>query len=183
MNSFIIKMGGIQSKITVDTAVKDWSKHIESEVRAVVTNCDIHNSIIVGDKVLFSERQTLAPIRAEIRKKHTTYRPYTRDEKILGLDRNADGSVRESCEVLDWKNANKEIKAVEERTIEDVVKALVDALDTPYLERADDPIITTKRISASGGALKVSLTAECNALGLGVGDYVEISIRRVLRTE
>lgn len=41
------------------------------------------------------------------------------------------------------------------------------------------PITTTKRVSASGGALKISLTSECNALGIGVGDYVEITIRRV----
>lgn len=41
-------------------------------------------------------------------------------------------------------------------------------------------IRTTKRISASGGALKVSITPECNALGIGVGDYVEITIRRVV---
>lgn len=41
------------------------------------------------------------------------------------------------------------------------------------------PITTTKRISASGGALKISVTPECNALGIGVGDYVEITIRRV----
>lgn len=41
------------------------------------------------------------------------------------------------------------------------------------------PITTTKRVSASGGALKISLTSECNALGVGVGDYVEITIKRV----
>lgn len=40
-------------------------------------------------------------------------------------------------------------------------------------------ITTTKRVSASGGALKISLTSECNALGIGVGDYVEVSIKRV----
>lgn len=42
-----------------------------------------------------------------------------------------------------------------------------------------DNITTTKRVSASGGALKISITSECNAMGLGVGDYVEITIRRV----
>ena len=41
------------------------------------------------------------------------------------------------------------------------------------------PITTTKRVSTSGGALKISITPECNALGIGVGDYVEITIRRL----
>ena len=41
-------------------------------------------------------------------------------------------------------------------------------------------LITTKRVSASGGALKISITSECNALGVGVGDYVEVRIRRGL---
>lgn len=40
-------------------------------------------------------------------------------------------------------------------------------------------IRTTKRISASGGALKVSITTECNAMGLDVGDYVEVVLRRI----
>lgn len=39
-------------------------------------------------------------------------------------------------------------------------------------------ITTTKRVSASGGALKISITLECNALGIGVGDYVEVVIRK-----
>lgn len=42
-------------------------------------------------------------------------------------------------------------------------------------------IRTTKRVSASGGALKISITSECNALGVGVGDYIEVTIRRASR--
>lgn len=43
-----------------------------------------------------------------------------------------------------------------------------------------EQVTTTKRVSASGGALKISITSECNAMGLGVGDYVEVTIRKVL---
>ena len=51
------------------------------------------------------------------------------------------------------------------------------AFDNRILEE----VITTKRVSASGGALKISITSECNALGVGVGDYIEVTIRKASR--
>lgn len=178
MNSFTVVCGEVEEAITPNTDMLGWNKLIEQEVRKVLKNGHIHNRIVVGNKVLFRERD-IAPLRNQIVERHTTYRPYNDEEIRLGLNRNADGSIIDMCPVLDLKSVGEDMDELETYVIKKVTKELVDALDAPKFDRLDkSEIITTKRISASGGALKISLTSECNILGLGVGDYVEIVLRR-----
>lgn len=177
MNSFTVVCGGVEEKITPNTDRLGWNKLIELKVREVLRNGHIHNRIVVGNKVLFSERD-LTSIRKDIFDSYTTYREYTEEERFLNLDRNADGSVRKMCAVTDREQLRKAYDELEENITKEITKELVDILDG-YLCRTKDVLTTTKRVSASGGALKISITPECNALGIGVGDYVEITIRRV----
>lgn len=64
------------------------------------------------------------------------------------------------------------------REIAVAVDDLDDAIDYFTYEPLTE-VVATKRVSASGGALKISLTSECNAMGIGVGDYVRVTVSKV----
>ena len=175
MNSFTVVCGGVEEKITPNRDLLGWNKLIEQKVRDVLHNGHIHNKIAIGNVVLFRERD-ISSMRDEIFESCTTYREYTEEEKFLNLNLNADGSISKLRPMTNWDELLKGYKELEDNLAKKITREIVDILENPY---RDTVLTTTKRVSASGGALKISVTPECNALGIGVGDYVEITIRRV----
>lgn len=175
MKSFTIVCGGVEQRVNVNTSLDGWSKFVENRVRDVLHNGHIHNKIAVGNVVLFRERD-ISSMRDEIFESCTTYREYTEEEKFLNLNLNADGSISKLRPMTNWDDLLKGYKELEDNLAKKITGEIVDILENPY---RDTVLTTTKRVSASGGALKISVTPECNALGIGVGDYVEITIRRV----
>lgn len=176
--NFIVVSNGIEENVEINTNREGWTRQVRDTVSNVVKLRCFSNLISVRGKVLFRERD-IAPLRNQIVEMHTTYRPYNDEEIRLGLNRNADGSIRDTCSVLNLKGMGDDMDELETYVIKKVTKGLIDALVAPNFDRlGESELITTKRISASGGALKISLTSECNALGLGVGDYVEVVLKR-----